>query len=55
MIIQMKAIEQYFHAGGTVYYAVQAGSYFYVCELNPSVWCIQMNSNVYYAVQGGQF
>ena len=33
----MKAIEQNFHVV-LVYYAVQGGSNFWVCEWNPSVW-----------------
>ena len=33
----MKATEQYFSCG-SVYYAVQGGSNFWVCEWNPMVW-----------------
>ena len=37
--IQMKATEQYFPVVlFTVYYAVQGGSNFWVCEWNPKVW-----------------
>jgi len=46
---------------GTVYYAVQGGSNFYVCEyINPYVWLFKWThwavlscGAVYYAVQGG--
>ena len=37
--IQMKATEQYFPVVlFTVYYSVQGGSNFWVCEWNPKVW-----------------
>ena len=40
---------------GTVYYAVQGGSYFWVCGWNPKVWPFKWKHSfgaVYYAVQG---
>ena len=41
---------------GTVYFAVQGGSKFWVCGWSPKVWPFKwklLSSTVYYAVQGG--